>query len=187
MPSSLPRIIVVGCSCSGKSTYARSLSAVLGFPRVELDALYWGPEWQPKPAELFRALTAQAVAGERWLVEGNYGGVRDLLWPRATAVIWLNYSFLTVFRRALYRTLKRILTRETLWQGNRESFRRSFLSRESILLWVITSFRRRNREFRALQSSGKYPNLTWVEFHRPAQARAYLQALVTSDGSDPTA
>jgi adenylate kinase family enzyme len=175
------RILIVGTSCAGKSTFARALAAATGLKHVELDQLHWGANWKPKEESEFRRLTAQATAGDHWIVDGNYRVVRDLLWPRATLVIWLNYRFTTVMMRALRRSVRRIVTQEQLWQGNRESFGRSFLSRDSILLWVITTFHRRRRDFEAFRAAVVFPNLTWVEFRRPTDARRYLESLVPAD------
>lgn len=174
------RVVIVGSSCAGKTTFARHLASLLGSPRIELDALFWGPEWQPKPTGTFRQLTEEAIAAPSWVADGNYSAIRDLLWPRATTIIWLNYGLVTVLWRAVRRTVWRSLTRGELWHGNRESFRRSFLSRDSILLWVITTFHRRRREFATLRASGAYPHLCWVEFRRPAQAAAYLRSVARS-------
>ena len=81
-------------------------------PHVELDAIHWLPGWEPRPREAFRALVGEAAAQPAWVMDGNYGTVRDLLWPRATAAIWLNYPFATVMGRALRRTVKRAFTGE---------------------------------------------------------------------------
>ena len=154
--------------------FSHQPARAIGCPRVELDELFWGPNWTPKPEKEFQRLTAIAAAAPRWVAEGNYGRIRDLLWPRATTIIWLNYGFPTVFFRAIRRTLRRNITRETLWHGNRESVVRSFFSRDSILVWVATTFHRRRREFNTLRASGIYPHLVWVEFRRPSDAARYL-------------
>ncbi len=175
MRSSVPeRIVVVGSSCAGKTTFARALAAQLGYPYVELDHLYWSPGWTPKGGQEFRALVASAAAADQWVADGNYTLVRDLLWPRATTIIWLNYGFGTVLWRALRRTFRRAFSREELWHGNRESFRRSLLSRDSILLWVITSFHRKQRQIGELRSGVKFPHLSWIEFRRPGDAARAL-------------
>lgn len=171
------KVLIVGTSSAGKSTFARRFAAATGMLHVELDQLYWDVNWTPKEKSEFTRLTLEATAGERWVVDGNYSGVRDALWPRATTVIWLNYSFPTVLFRALRRAFRRSFTREALWHGNRESFRRSFLSKDSILVWVITTFHRRRREFTALRGNGKYPNLTWIEFKEPMEAQRYLDSM----------
>jgi adenylate kinase family enzyme len=173
----LQRVVVVGTSCCGKSVFSHQLARALGCPRVELDELFWGPEWTPKPGQEFRRLIAAAAAAPRWVAEGNYGSIRGLLWPRATTIIWLNYGFPTVFFRALRRTLRRSITGETLWHGNRESLARSFFSRDSILVWVATTFHRRRRELNELRAGGNYPQVTWVEFRRPSDAARYLRSL----------
>jgi adenylate kinase family enzyme len=169
------RILVIGSSCAGKSTFARSLSKRSNLPYTELDHLHWGPNWSAKHLDEFRALTDTASAGDQWVIEGNYSAVRDLLWSRANTVIWLNYSFPLVLWRAVRRTIHRSFTRQELWHGNRESLRQSFLSRESILVWVITTFRKRQKQFEALQSSGLFPHLAWIEFRSPAQAENFLR------------
>jgi len=173
------RVVVVGTSCCGKTMFARQLAQSLGCPCVELDELYWAPNWTPKPDSEFRRLVEIGASAPRWVTEGNYGRIRDALWPRATTIVWLNYSFITVFRRALRRTCRRIIVRESLWHGNRESFGRSFLSRDSILVWVIATFNRRRKEFETLRTSGKYPHLSWVEFRRPSEAESYLRSIAS--------
>jgi adenylate kinase family enzyme len=177
MSSCLDRVVVVGTSCAGKSTFAQALSTRLGHEYIELDALHWGRNWQPKPQPEFSRLTAEAAECPTWVAAGNYRSVRDILWPRATTIVWLNYGFLTVLWRALSRTLRRGFTREKLWHGNRESLRRSLFSRDSILVWVITTYHRRRRDLRELRASGAYPHLSWIEFRRPSEAAHYLRSL----------
>ena len=173
----LRRIVVVGSSCSGKTTLANSLSEKLGSPHIELDAIHWLPDWVPRPVEEFRKLTSVAIAEESWVVDGNYSSVRDLVWPRATTLVWLNHPFRIVFWRALRRTISRAITRKELYSGNRETFAQAFFSRESILWWVITTFRRRRREYQAVFQRGDFPHLGVVELKRPADADRLLQSL----------
>src|SRR6266545_7272200 len=115
----MTRVVVIGTSCVGKTIFARSLARVLNFRHIELDTLYWLPHWIARPPDEFRALTAQALAQDYWVTDGNYGVVRDLVWSRATIVIWLNYIFPVVLWRAVTRTLWRVLTQEELFSGNR--------------------------------------------------------------------
>jgi adenylate kinase family enzyme len=173
----LQRIVVVGSSCSGKTSYAKRLSEMLAFPHIELDALHWNPNWVEKPLQEFRDLVGNAVAVDRWIVDGNYSAVRDLVWPRASCVIWLNYSFPLILSRALRRTVRRAISREELFSGNKESFRMSFFSRDSILLWVITTHWDRQHRYDELQRSGTYPHLRWFEFKTSSQAEQFLKSL----------
>lgn len=179
------RIVIVGSSCCGKTTFAKRLATLLQIPHIELDALHWGPNWQARPLEEFRRLVTEAVSpppGEpeasapgAWLIDGNYSIVRDLFWSNATQIIWLNYSFPTIFGRALKRSLSRSLTGERLYSGNRESFYRNFFHRDSVIWWMIKTFRRRRRALRALREENIYPNLVWTELRTPAAAERFLQ------------
>lgn len=170
----LRRVAVIGTSCSGKTTFAAALAARLQVPHIELDALHWQPNWVEAPLEAFRADVAAAVAGEHWVCDGNYSKVRDLVWGRATTVIWLDYPFTTVMGRALYRTLRRAITREELFSGNRESIRMAFFSRESILWWVVTTHRRRREEYGALFAGSGFPHLERVVLTSPVEAARFL-------------
>ena len=120
------RAIVIGTSGTGKTTFARQLAQAVGAPHTEMDALHWGPDWTPHPLAQFRAAVDAASAGARWVIDGNYTAVRDLLWPRATHIVWLDYSRLRVFGQVLRRTLQRGVRQTPLWAGNRESLRRAF-------------------------------------------------------------
>ena len=172
-----PRIVVVGTSCAGKSTFSSSLARAIGCSRIELDSLYWGPEWEPKPPKEFRLLVSEAIAQESWVADGNYGSVRELVWPRASIVVWLNYSFPRVLWQALKRTVSRCVSGEILWHGNRESVRRSFFSKQSILVWVATTYHRRQNEFNTLRTSNRFSHVAWVEIRHPAEARQLLASL----------
>jgi adenylate kinase family enzyme len=164
---------VIGTSASGKSTFSAVLAERIAVPRVELDPLYWGRDWTPKPKQEFLKLIDEATTTERWVVDGNYGSAREHLWPKANVIIWLNYGMATVLWRGLKRTVARALSRQELWHGNRESFRKAFLSRESILVWIVTTHQRRRRELASLKQSGVY-GLPWIKFTKPRQAQEWL-------------
>ncbi|MDX1546784.1 MAG: hypothetical protein R3247_07345 [Rhodothermales bacterium] len=184
----MERIVVIGSSCAGKTTFARRLARRIGVPHVELDALYWLPGWEGRPREAFRALVAEATAGERWIVDGNYSKARDVVWPRATTAIWLDFAFPRVMARALLRTTRRVVRREVVHGGNRETFRNAFLHWDGIPLWVLRTFRRRRREYPALLSSAAYAHLHVVVLRRPAEAEQFLAQIEAEagEGAHPT-
>jgi len=109
------RMVIIGSSCAGKSTFAQALAASRGCPLIELDELYWAPHWTPKPPAEFLRLVAEATAGERWVAAGNYGLARDALWGRATTIVWLNFSLPRVFWRGLRRTVARVVSGQALF------------------------------------------------------------------------
>ena len=85
------RILILGRTGSGKTTLARELAAALGVPHVELDSLYFGPDFSRAPLPVLRERTSAAIAGDRWVTDGNKRAVRDLVWPRADTIVWLDY------------------------------------------------------------------------------------------------
>jgi energy-coupling factor transporter ATP-binding protein EcfA2 len=97
------RIVILGRTGSGKTTLARQLAAALHVPHVELDSLYFGPEFSTAPLPLLRERTSAAIAGDRWVTDGNKRAVRDLVWPRADTIVWLDYPL----RVSLWRLAKR--------------------------------------------------------------------------------
>lgn len=173
----MERTVVIGTSCSGKTVFAAQLATRLGCGHIELDQLFWLPGWQAREREDFRAKVLIATEPSRWVVDGNYGLVRDITWRRATDIVWLDFPFLIVFGRALRRSVKRILTREPLFAGNRETLQKTFLSRESILLWVLRTYRRRRREYPSLFRQPSHSHLKIHRLHSPGEASRFLSAI----------
>jgi adenylate kinase family enzyme len=178
-------VVVIGTSAAGKSTLAAALARALQVPHVELDPLYWGPDWTPKPQAEFLRLIDAVTTGPGWVADGNYGSARHHLWPRANLVVWLNYSLPVVLWRGLRRTVARAVSGRALWHGNRESWRRAFFSRQSILWWILTTHGRRTRELAALRDAGAH-GMAWVELRHPAEAQAWLDGLATARAPDRT-
>lgn len=179
----MDRVVVIGTSCSGKSTFARRLAEILDCPWIELDRLHWLPDWEPRPLDEFRRHMAEKASQDRWVIDGNYSSkVRDIVWPRATHIVWLNYSFPIIFSRALRRTMKRLWTKEILFSGNQESWQTQFFRRDSILLWVITTYGRRRREYPETFKKPAYAHLTVFDFHHPAEAEEFLGLMKNNIG-----
>jgi GTPase SAR1 family protein len=134
------KINVIGTSGSGKSTLSRRLAAQLNVPYIEMDRLYWLPEWQGRSDEDFYALLEETLnATPGWVLDGNYNRSRPIKWRDVDLVIWLDYGFWRTLRQAVLRVIRRAWQGKELWPGtgNTESFRRAFLSRESILIWTL--------------------------------------------------
>jgi len=176
----LSRVVVIGTSCAGKTTFARDLAKRLGVEHVELDALYWLPDWVVRDPDNFRTLVIEKTEGAAWVTDGNYRAVRHLLYERATAIIWLNCPFPLVLWRAVKRTVHRTLTGQKVCGNNRESLRMAFFSRHSIILWVITSFHRRRRDYRALFDGDAEAHTVKIELVSPAKAARFLETVKVS-------
>jgi adenylate kinase family enzyme len=132
------RVSVVGNSGSGKSTLARRLAATLCVPYVELDSLFHQPGWQPLPKPEFQRLVTARARADGWVIDGNYSAVRPDVWARADTVVWFDLPRATVMRRIIWRTVRRSVTRQELWNGNREPLA-NFLHwapQDSIISWA---------------------------------------------------
>ncbi|MEV0620202.1 hypothetical protein AB0I81_43255 [Nonomuraea sp. NPDC050404] len=114
------------------------MAARLGVPWLELDSIFHMRGWTPRPREEFRAEVDRFTAADGWVVDGNYSGVRDLVWARADTVVYFDLPRHTVMRRLLARTLRRMATGAELWNGNKESFRFLLDKDESILRYAWT-------------------------------------------------
>ncbi len=173
------RIVIVGTTGSGKTTLGQCLAAQTGYTLVDLDALHWGPDWTPTPRELFRQRVSEALAGPRWVVAGNYSKTRDIVWARADTMVWLDYPLALTLTRLFRRTVKRIVTREELWSGNRETWRGQFASHDSLFLYALQTHQRRRHELAADLTRPEYAHLEVLCFHRPNEANAWLRSLQT--------
>jgi adenylate kinase family enzyme len=168
------RIVILGASGCGKTTLARALSDKLHIPHIEVDALHWGPNWTPVPSDIRLARVQSAVAQPRWIIDGNYLSLRETIWPRADTFIWLDYPLAPVMWRVLARSIRRAHTREKLWAGNTESWLLTFCSKDSILLWSLTSWRKIRRDYPRLLDSPSCSHAHKLRFSSPAQTDSWL-------------
>lgn len=175
------RMIIVGTSGCGKTALARRLANHLTLKHIELDALYWQENWQQAPTEEFRRCVSDAVADDCWIADGNYSKARDLLWSRASTIIWLDYPILLVLWRLFVRTLTRSITREQLWKGNRERLSTQFFTRDSLFLWAITSCFRYRRQYPELLESPQYSHLQVVRLRNPQDTEAWLKSMAPNE------
>jgi adenylate kinase family enzyme len=171
----LERIVVVGTSGSGKSTLAKQLAARLNHPHIELDSLHWGPNWTEAPD--FAEKVDLATKRPFWVIDGNYSKTSTIFWPRADTIIWLDYPIWINYWRMLRRTFQRTFGREVLWNGNRESFREQFLSKESLFVYIHQTYRQRRQKYLALMQNNAYPHLTWIRHQSPRETKHWLKQL----------
>jgi adenylate kinase family enzyme len=151
------------------------LAAILGVPYIELDALHHDAGWVEASAELLQERVRAALddAPDGWVVDGTYfGKLGTLVLDRADTVVWLDIPFRTAIRRVLWRTVRRGLTREELWNGNRESLRLA-LSRDSIVLWVLRTHREFEEKWR--------PRFEGRNVVRVTDSGAWLQSIQATE------
>ena len=176
------KVNVVGTSGSGKSTLARRLAQAMSVPCIEMDTLYWRKNWQGcSDEEMLTALSARLTASDGWVLDGNYNRTRSLKWQDVDMVIWVDYGFWRTLRQVTCRAIGRARSQKELWPGtgNRESFRRAFLSRESIIWWMLKTWRNNRRRYLADMADPVYGHIRFVRLRTQRDAEALVAGLAT--------
>jgi len=178
-PFPYKRIAIVGTTSSGKSTLAEQLANKFDYGFIELDALYWEPNWIGTPDDVFQNRVKKAIQSEKWVVAGNYSRVRPLIWARAEAIIWLDYSLWRIFWQLTRRTFTRWWTREHLWGTNYENLWKhlKLWSDESLFHWLFKTYWRRKREYPPLLAMPEYKHLKLIHFKHPSETENWLKDL----------
>ena len=171
------RLVVVGTSGAGKTTIARQIASLLGVPHVELDAYRHGPSWTETPDDLFRERLSEALRGDTWVADGNYTVAREVVWPRATTVVWLDYSIHVVMWRLFRRTVRRGVGREELWNDNKEDLWRHLVTRDSLFLWALKTHWRRRKTMPVAFAQPEHAHLDVVHLRSPRVTREWTKTL----------
>jgi adenylate kinase family enzyme len=175
------RVSVIGNTGSGKSTVARVVAARLGVPYVELDELHWREGWRQADADELIARVSPIVAEDGWVIDGMYWRkIGGLVLRRADTVVWVDPPWLPMFARLVWRSVVRIARRTPLWNGNRESFRGTFLSRDSLLLFALRTRPRRRELFQEWLARPEFAHLRVLRFMSTSDAVRWARSAETS-------
>ena len=177
MDSTPRRIVVVGTSGAGKTTLASELARKLDLTHIELDAYRHGPNWTETPDDIFRRKISDSLTGRDWVVDGNYSVARDIVWTRATTVVWLDYSFHVAFSRLFRRTMSRYVKRTELWNGNREDLKGVLFARDSLFVWAFRRHWSRRKSYPLAFAQPEYAHLEVLRFRSPRAASQWLNSL----------
>ena len=134
----MKKILVLGSSGAGKSTFARRLHDILGVKLIHLDQYYWKPNWTRTEKEDWEKKVRELISGDEWIIDGNYRSTLDLRLPQADTIIWLDFPPLVCFWRIMKRRLKKNRTDELDGCQERISF--------ELLKWILWTFPRVNRK-----------------------------------------
>jgi energy-coupling factor transporter ATP-binding protein EcfA2 len=170
------RILVLGRTGSGKTTLARELAAAICVPHIELDALYFGSDFSTVSLSVLQERTSAAIAGDRWVTDGNKSAVRDLVWPRADTIVWLDYplvvSLWRLGRRALWRTS--VLKAQTGERDGNAGLPRQFLLAAKGVLTALRSHKGQRREYPRMFAKQENQHLAVVRLRSPRATRDWL-------------
>ena len=172
------KIYIIGSSCSGKTTLARNIAEKLSITHIELDQLWWLPNWQEREQDEFREIVETKLTSEEyWVIDGNYSRIRDLIITRADVIIWLNLPFLQLFFRSLMRTIARSITREPVCNGNYERIS-ALLSADGMPAWIIKTYKIRRQYGKSLKATDDRV----FELKSQKQINAWLEELLPKSG-----
>jgi len=177
------RILIVGRTGSGKTTLARELAAALNVPHIELDSLYFGQDLSTVSISVLRERTSAALESDRWVTDGNKKSVRDLVWPRADTIIWLDYPLMV----SLWRLGKRALWRASVIKERsgktkgQAGFARQFVSAAKGVLTALKSHMGQRREYPILFAKTENQHLAVVHLQSPRAASLWLAQVINTD------
>jgi adenylate kinase family enzyme len=174
------RVVIVGSSCSGKSTLGERLAALADVPFVEMDALFWKPNWTESSDEEFQARLCTAAAADAWVMSGNYSRhTAKGVWPRAETIVWLDLPLRITLWRIVTRSWRRWRKRELLWGTNHESFFRQFelWSKESLITYSIATKRRKDRHLLEAMTDPRWAHIRFIRLCSPAEISAFVASL----------
>jgi hypothetical protein len=127
----------------------------------------------------------EATASEAWVVDGNYSSVRDIVWEKADTVVWFDLSYATVLTRTVRRTVRRVITREELWNGNKEPYSNlwSLNPEKSIIVWSATRHGKYRRRYLQAEKDPRWHRLRFVRLRSQREADAFLATVLTDERS----
>ena len=165
----MQRVMVIGSPGAGKSTLATRMATSTGLPIIHLDKEYWLPGWTEPPATQWGDKLRDLIAGDRWIIDGNYGSSLPQRIARADTVVWLDYPTLVCMWQAAGRVIGGYgRVRPDAAPGCPEHFDAAFLI-------YIARFRR-NKRARIERSLAAFDGLV-LRFTRPRQAASWLADL----------
>jgi adenylate kinase family enzyme len=165
----MQRVLVIGSPGSGKSTMATAIARRTALPLIHLDQHYWRSGWVEPDKEAWAEQVEALAAGERWVMDGNYGGTLGARLPRADTVIWLDFPTLLCLWRVARRAWRhRGEVRPDMAEGCPEQLRPEFVLH--ILRFRLNSRRRIINRLRGFTG-------TLVHLRRPRDVARFLDAL----------
>lgn len=172
------KIIVIGTSCVGKTTFAAKLSQKTKFKHFDLDDLHWLPNWIEKDdSEFIAEINERILPEDKWIVSGNYFSlVKNNLWKDADTIVWLNFPLSTILFRYAKRTYRRIVLKEPCCNGNFENFRHSFFSSENLFLWILKTHSKRKIEIKKMRKN-EFKSKKWLEIKTHKAADKFLKSV----------
>jgi adenylate kinase family enzyme len=170
------RTIVFGSTGIGKTTLVRQIADEFSVPVIDIDSLRREAGKSTSPEEVFSGLVSESVKGDTWIIDGSYTSIQDLVWPRAEAIIWLDFSFRVFLARLIKRSLYRIFIRKKSEKPVKGRYQPAGERTSNYLRAIFTGKERQKRYFATLYNS-KYAHLHIIRLTSPEEAENWLDLL----------
>ncbi len=166
----MKKVIVIGSGGSGKSTFARELGERTGIEVIHLDQEYWRPNWEKTPVDEWEAKVAAMLERDSWIMDGNFGGTREMRMRAADTIVFLDLPRLVCLYRILKRTIKYYgRSRPDMTPGCNERFDLEFV------LWVW-NYPNATRD-RVLAALKAFPEKTLIRLRSNSEIKEYLRGV----------
>jgi len=172
------RVVVIGASGSGKTTLGRWLGAEFSLPFTDLDDIFWRPGWRQAPIPEFRRDVDALTRQPRWAIAGNYGAARDLVWPRADTLVWLDLPLPQVLWRTTRRVLRQSISGESICNGNSQQLKALVFGTDPLLGYTLRTYSQRRRDWRHFLAAPEHAHLRVLRLDSPARVAAWQRQLL---------
>ena len=156
------RINIVGTSGCGKSTVGKHIAERLNVPYIQLDELFWKPNWAESTDEELYPKLEKSLSADEWVLDGNYNRTTSIKWKRVQMVVYIDLPFHIVLYRIIRRSLLRGIRNEELWHGNKETLWKHLFTRDSMILWTIKRFSMNRKRYTELFEKPEYSHIKFV-------------------------
>ncbi len=152
----------------GKTSLSRALGDLTGMPVIELDAVFWLPNWVERDGDEILEIVRERIEGspDGWIIDGNYSKIRPHILPLADTVIWLNLPTWSVTIRIVKRTIFNALQRNRICGDNYESFLNAIAPNSVIWFNAFGGKRSQKRVAEALRTLGFDANVYEIRSYR---------------------
>jgi len=172
-------MVVFGSTGVGKTTLVNRIADEFALPIIDLDKLLREAEKSDSPEKTFLFSVIESVNADSWIIDGSYTSVQAIIWPRAEAIIWLDFSFWVFFFRLIKRSLYRIFIRKSSERPIREKNQPAHERTLTYLHAIFTNNQRRQRHFATLFNS-KNAHLHIIRLCNPKDAEDWLNLLTNN-------
>jgi len=173
----MKRINVIGTTGSGKSTFSTRLANKIDCQYIQMDQIFWKSGWTESTDDEFIPKVKNAVAGDCWVLDGNYSRTNDIKWQNADTIIWIDFSYFRTLSQLFKRTVIRIVLQQELWlgTGNRESFGKSFMSKKSIFVWFFKNYQKNKSRYSKLMRSPSVKHIEFIRLRSPKEVKQFIE------------